>query len=75
MGNWRYVSGEGWRLDGTDLILDFDRLDRGGGLPGAYVLYTGAGATNPVASIDHYLRPAMEWVEHEYVAKGAVALR
>lgn len=63
-GNWTYLRGLGWRLSGTDLVLDFDRLGGCGDLRGAYVVMTGP---KHLEAIDHYLDSAMRWVE-EHVA-------
>jgi hypothetical protein len=60
-GCWTYDSGVGWRLDGTNLVLDFDPLDSG---DGAYLLAGDHGGCHHLLEpIDHYLDPAMEWVE------------
>lgn len=75
IGRWQYDRRVGWRLDGTDLVLDFDRLDKGGDLQGCYVLYRTPQESEVtgvyVEPVDHYLDAAMRWVEeHEaaYVA-------
>ena len=69
-GRWTYgvhpdIPGDnaGWRLDGTNLVLDFDPLDRGGDLRGGYVLYDNG---RYVDRIDHYVDPAMSWVERNH---------
>lgn len=67
VGNWQYDPRVGWRLDGTDLVLDFDSLDRGGPLRGAYVLSVisrdGKVHRADLEAVDHYLGGAMAHVE------------
>lgn len=64
-GRWTYVvdrwMGDRWRLDGTNLDLQYDELNRGGGLPGAWVVCEGD-ATH-LTAVDHFLDGAMGWVE------------
>lgn len=60
-GNWTYDSTCGWRLNGTDLILDYDATHTGCAVPGAWLL--GSDKVQPYEPIDHYLDAAMEWVE------------
>jgi hypothetical protein len=59
-GNWERDPTCGWRLNGTGIVLDFDRLDHSGFLPGAWVVETGPRAHE---AIDHYLDEAMAYVE------------
>lgn len=54
VGRWQYLSGEGWQLDGTTLVIDFDRLER------CYLVETGPRRTE---QLDRYLEPAMAVVE------------
>lgn len=64
IGRWSYGDhpglNPGWRLDGTNLVLDFDPLNRSGTLTGAYQLWTDG---RPGEFIDHYLDGAMSYVE------------
>ena len=63
-GRWIYGNhpdlNPGWRLHGTNLVLDYDPTDNSGALRGAYMLWIN-GRQGP--SIDHYLAGAMEYVE------------
>lgn len=63
-GRWTRESGVGWRLDGTDTVLDYDPLESGGPLRGAWCLY-GPLATCQAEPVDHYLDGAMEYVENQ----------
>lgn len=62
---WTRDPANGWRLNDTDLLLDFDPLDNGGPLRGAWVLYRESSGANPLEVIDHYLEGAMQWVEEQ----------
>lgn len=66
IGRWTYGNHEGlnpgWRLDGTNLVLDFDPIHSGCAVRGAYVLWENGRPGNPV---DHYLAGAMRFVEGE----------
>lgn len=73
IGNWQYERYIGWRLDGTDLVLDYDPLDVSGDLRGCYLLATlprgseyNGGDGEP---IDHYLVDAMRYVEDHRVGQ------
>jgi hypothetical protein len=69
IGQWTYHDDgatPGWRLDDTQLVLDFDPLDRSGPLRGVYILYRDGRYDGPV---DHYLKTAMEWVECEHAGE------
>ena len=65
-GRWIYGNhtglNPGWRLDGTNLVLDFDPLNSGGPLRGAWILWTDG---RPGSAIDHYLMTAMRHVEEQ----------
>lgn len=67
IGRWRYGNhgplGCGWRLDDTNLLLDYDRLNGSCSVRGAYTLWTDG---QEGAAIDHYLDAAMAYVE-EYI--------
>lgn len=64
IGQWTYGNhpglNPGWRLDGTNHVLDFDPNDHSGSRRGAYVLSTDG---RPGSPIDHFLRESMGWVE------------
>lgn len=63
IGRWQYVRGHGWLLDGTGIVLDYDRLDGGCAIRGAWLVSTGPRMHE---AIDHYLDGSMWWVEeHE----------
>lgn len=64
-GCWTYDPATGWRLDGTDLVLDFDPLDDSGHKRGAWLLYrrSSDGTGEHLGVIDHYLDGSMEYVE------------
>lgn len=69
-GRWSYITGVGWRLDDTDLVLDFDPLDRSCGDRGCYVLNGGGHLHEP---IDSYLDGAMRFVESRSSRAGGAA--
>lgn len=77
IGRWTYRNHDGdglnpgWRLDGTRLILDYDRLSQACAIPGAYVLWTDG---VPGQAVDHYLAGAMAFVEAE-VARPELTTR
>jgi hypothetical protein len=64
-GRWTYVSdptnGPRWRLDGTTLDLEYDPLDAGSALRGAWIVWLGSRCT--FTGIDHFLDGSMEHVE------------
>lgn len=63
IGRWQYGEhpglNPGWRLDGTNLVLDFDP---GYQDKGCYVLWEDG---RPGDAIDRYLDASMAWVERE----------
>lgn len=65
-GRWTYVddpmNGRRWRLDGTNLDLEFDDLDRGGPLRGAWRVWIN-GHDAAAHGIDHFLDGSMHYVE------------
>jgi len=70
-GRWTYEKNTGWRLDDTNLVLDFDPLDAQGPLRGAWALFVD-GTQGP--TVDHYLDGAMQYVEtHQGELAGASA--
>lgn len=67
-GSWAHVceyGANGWRLDGTEIVLYYDPLDYSGPLQGAWVA-VGGGYDHEV--IDHYLGVSMRYVEENHVA-------
>lgn len=62
---WTYVvdryNGSRWRLDGTTVDLEFDRLSGGCALRGAWALFVG---DHEYGAVDHFLDGSMEFVEH-----------
>ena len=64
IGRWTYGAhpglNPGWRLDDTNVVLDFNSTDRSGSLRGAYELWVNGQA---VEMVDHYLDGAMDFVE------------
>lgn len=71
-GRWTYGNhtglNPGWRLDGTNLVLDFDPLSQAAGVRGCWTLWINGVEQEP---IDHYLDGAMEFIEsleQEYVS-------
>lgn len=63
---WTHVvdpmDGPRWRLDGTTLALQYDPLDSGGPLRGAWCVWLGQYQAPP-SVIDHYLDGSMAYVE------------
>lgn len=57
-GRWTRDPRVGWRLDGTNLVLDFDPLSGG---DGCWML--SRDGESGEEAIDHYLDGAMEFVE------------
>lgn len=62
-GRWTREPGVGWRLDGTDAVLDFDPLNNSGERRGSWDLYGSLAVFGGPEPIDHYLDSAMEYVE------------
>ncbi len=74
-GRWTYGDHRGldpgWRLAGTDLVLDYDPYDTGGLCRGVYSLWE---AGQQGHRIDHYLDGSMTWVEEQPAAHLTVGL-
>lgn len=65
-GRWTRESGVGWRLDGTDAVLDFDPLASGTyAHRGCWCLYGSLAQYGGPEEIDHFLDGAMEYVENQ----------
>lgn len=68
IGRWQYGENAGlnpgWRLDGTNLVLDYSLSDGSCGVVGCYILWTAGREGDP---IDHYLGNAMAYVEQHVV--------
>lgn len=56
--NWTYDSAVGWRLDGTDIVLDREPY-------GGSHAYTARGGGYQAEPIDRYLTEAMRFIEKE----------
>lgn len=80
MGNWHYVSGCGWHLEGTNIVLDKTQP----GPDGAYWVTTGrwedldldGPRVNASTEIDRFLDASMAWIERyrsQYVAATAAS--
>lgn len=63
-GRWTRDPEVGWRLDGTDAVLDYDPLSGGTyALRGCWSLYGSLAEFGGPEEIDHFLDDAMAFVE------------
>lgn len=75
IGPWTYGNHEGlnpgWRLDGTNLVLDFDPGNTMSTPVGCYLLWEDG---QPGPEIDHYLHGAMQYVEQMATVRGLATI-
>jgi hypothetical protein len=59
IGRWTYDPGAGWRLDGTDVLIDFDRIERH---------WYPIGGPRTHEPVDRYIDATMRFIEENLSA-------